>query len=90
LVTTNRRCKPLSDKNKTAIFNQIRDEKIDLGDIGDGKFWRGEGSFFESGDNAYFNLSKILGSEKNASDFLLRAGIDGIQYPSEALRHNLI
>lgn len=33
----------------------------------------------------YANLSDILGSDKEASAFLKRAGIDGIRYPTETL-----
>ena len=37
------------------------------------------------GQDVYKQISKRLGSEKEASLFLLRAGIDGIQYPTEFL-----
>ena len=33
----------------------------------------------------YKGLSKKFGSDKDASDFLKRAGIDGIRYPTESL-----
>ena len=37
------------------------------------------------GNKLYQSLSKIFGSDKEASLFLLRAGIDGIQYPTGTL-----
>ncbi|MDR0766440.1 MAG: hypothetical protein LBF09_05865, partial [Odoribacteraceae bacterium] len=77
--------KPLSDKNKGAILDRLRDEGVPLGELGTMEFWRGEGSFFESGDNMYFHLSRLLGGAKAASAFLSRAGVDGIQYPAEYL-----
>lgn len=38
-----------------------------------------------TGASLYDELSKILGSQKEASETLLRAGIDGIKYPAESL-----
>lgn len=37
---------------------------------------------FSSGEKLYQLLSKKLGTDKAASEFLLRAGIDGIEYPA--------
>lgn len=37
----------------------------------------------KAGSEAYARLSRLLGSEKDASLFLLRAGIDGIRYPAD-------
>lgn len=39
----------------------------------------------KTGHEAYHYLSAELGSDKAASEFLLRAGIDGIKYPVNAL-----
>jgi hypothetical protein len=39
----------------------------------------------KNGQQLYQNLSKILGSDKEASLFLKRAGIDGIRYPAGSL-----
>lgn len=39
----------------------------------------------ENGEHIYSHLSELLGSKKLASDFLLKAGIDGIKYPSESI-----
>jgi hypothetical protein len=36
------------------------------------------------GKDAYYELADILGSEKRASLFLLKNGIDGIKYPAES------
>ena len=38
-----------------------------------------------SGESLYWDLSHSLGSDKAASEFLLRAGIDGIKYPTGTL-----
>ena len=75
--------KPVSSEIKEKIFKQLKDENVRLHDMGSiKKFWDGESSDFESGDNMYGLLSNLLGSQKEASEFLLRAGIDGIQYPA--------
>jgi len=75
--------KPVSTEIKEKIFKQLKDESIRLHDMGSiKKFWDGESSDFESGDNMYGLLSNLLGSQKEASEFLLRSGIDGIQYPA--------
>lgn len=75
--------KPVTSEVKEKIFKQLRDENVRLHDMGSiKKFWDGESSDFESGDNMYGLLSNLLGSQKEASEFLLRAGIDGIQYPA--------
>lgn len=42
----------------------------------------------QNGRELYGNISTLLGSDKDASDFLLRAGIDGIRYPSGSLSVN--
>ena len=39
----------------------------------------------QNGENVYKNISKILNSDKEASLFLLRSGIDGIKYPAESI-----
>jgi len=38
-----------------------------------------------TGSGLYKRISKALGSDKAASDFLLKAGIDGIDYPAGSL-----
>lgn len=40
----------------------------------------------QKGNGIYQDFERIFGSSKEASLFLLRAGIDGIKYPSEYLR----
>lgn len=38
-----------------------------------------------NGETLYKNISRELNSDKKASEFLLKAGIDGIRYPAESL-----
>jgi hypothetical protein len=38
-----------------------------------------------TGKNLYRDISKRLGSDKAASEFLLKSGIDGIDYPAGSL-----
>lgn len=40
-------------------------------------------NIYSNGESVYRKLSSLLGSDESASLFLLRVGIDGIQYPSE-------
>ena len=47
------------------------------------KRWLKEES--DSGDNVYGTLSSLLGGDKAASEFLLKAGIDGIDCPAGSL-----
>lgn len=42
-------------------------------------------NYFPNSNQLYSELSRKLGSDKAASEFLLRAGIDGIKYPAESL-----
>ena len=39
----------------------------------------------KTGEEAYRNLSRLLGGDKEASLFLLENGIDGIKYPAESI-----
>ena len=52
----------------------------------DGAFYNYTGPIisFSSGDSLYRSLSKILGSPRAASEFLARAGIDGVKYPVDS------
>jgi len=72
--------KPVSDVHKAAFFEQARQEKVPL----EQDIWSGKSDVFESGNMFYDHLAyKVFNSPKEASLFLLRAGIDGIQYPTE-------
>jgi hypothetical protein len=82
--------KPLTNKNKTDIMNMAEKEGEDYVRGGAtskeiyqiGVDFRRGGRFLESGERVYIYLEQALGSQKAASEFLLRAGIDGIQYPT--------
>ncbi|MDR3141847.1 MAG: hypothetical protein LBU37_09010, partial [Tannerellaceae bacterium] len=74
--------KPLTASQRGSILkelNKIRDEKNE-------NYYSAktvvEGDTYD-GNNVYQYLSGFLGSDIAASEFLLRAGIDGIQYPTE-------
>lgn len=81
--------KPLSVDNLIKIFNEA--EKIGKIDFNYG--WEldekygltNERGYKVKGEEMYRWLSKQLGSDKEASLFLLRAGIDGIKYKSGTL-----
>ncbi len=57
-------------------------EKIAIEDYGPVENWRGD---FETSADLYKYLSDRLGSDKEASLFLNRAGISGIRYPAGSL-----
>ena len=52
----------------------------------DGAFYNYTGPTisFSSGDSLYRSLTKLLGSPQAASEFLARAGIDGVKYPVDS------
>jgi hypothetical protein len=47
--------------------------------------WKGTDQGISSASEVYHKLSEKLGSDREASAFLKRAGIDGIRYPTETL-----
>lgn len=83
---------PVSGTNlyPSDVFNkikaQVEKENIELSPIAKRLFQLAEeGSFTPTGRTVYDSLSKILGSQEEASKFLSRAGISGIRYPSDSL-----
>ena len=80
----------ISDANWDRVIAQA--EKEGLRDKLKGAWWlrfNGDLENFitdngNSGDAIYERLSKLLGSSKAASEFLARAGIDGIKYPVDS------
>ena len=64
----------LNNAQKQKISNQGQREGIETGIYSD-----------EVGGFIYKKLTNILGGKKEASLFLLRAGIDGIKYPAESI-----
>lgn len=80
----------ISDANWDRVIAQA--EKEGLRDKLKGAWWlrfNGDLEHFitdngNSGDAIYERLSKMLGSPKAASEFLARAGIDGVKYPVDS------
>jgi len=72
---------PVSDKIWESIDKQVESE------FGERPFYEfvknNRGAF--NGERLYNELSKFIGGEKEASLFLLEAGIDGIKYPAESI-----
>ncbi|MDR0618897.1 MAG: hypothetical protein LBG17_03240 [Bacteroidales bacterium] len=81
--------KPITPENNGKIYEQLTKEGIE--DIDFFNFQTYEHPKYpidtnhHTGRDVYDQLSKKLGSDRAASEFLLRAGIDGIQYPSNYL-----
>jgi hypothetical protein len=48
-------------------------------------FKRNSDGKYTTGAGFYHRLSELLGSDKAASDLLLKAGIDGVKYPAESI-----
>ena len=80
----------ISDENWDRVIAQA--EKEGLRDKLKGAWWlrfNGDLEHFltdngNSGDAIYESLSRLLGSPKAASEFLARAGIDGVKYPVDS------
>ena len=78
--------KPLTEDQKRRIALQA--EKEGYGDLA---YRNDHGDWVLNGGTTtgewYYKeeLSRVLGSARAASEFLLRAGIDGIQYPAESI-----
>lgn len=85
--------KPISEKNIIKIFNGA--EKVGGIDFKDG--WdldskyglTNRGGFKINGEEMYRWLSKKLNGDKQASLFLLDAGIDGIKYPADSISRSV-
>lgn len=78
--------KPVSEKQKQAIADLALKEGINIAYEKDGKAVLNTSNNV-TGKELYKELSQsfVLGSPKDASLFLLRAGIDGIKYPAESI-----
>jgi ribosomal protein S18 acetylase RimI-like enzyme len=75
--------KPLTDKQKNQIKNRAKEEGVDISNVDlDGD---GESVYTQLGQHWYFNVDKKINYNKEASLFLLRAGIDGVKYPAESI-----
>ena len=85
---------PLSEKQKSKLLSTpevkqlISDRQKTRDDLSKKFADKGIKKEFKAsfkGEDIYKGLSKILGSDKAASLFLLENGIDGIKYPAESL-----
>ncbi len=73
----------LSSSQLAKIKKQAKAENVDVKNLPE---YLNTAGFGESkGQATYQYLSDMLGSDKEASDFLLKAGIDGIDYPAGSL-----
>jgi hypothetical protein len=78
--------KPLTQDVINKIEQQAKSENIKIGNLKYAK--SSQVTRVDSDGSARFvypYLSEILGSDKEASLFLLRAGIDGVKYPAESI-----
>ena len=81
---------PVSEENKQRILEQARKEGLDTAIIE--KRWRRiihrdtgrDLGAYDSGEDVYDAVTETLGSPKAASEFLYRAGIDGVKYPVDS------
>ena len=76
--------------NPSSVFKkiktQVEKEGIELDHLTKRLFQLAdEGSWTPTGSTVYNSLSKILGSQEEASKFLSKAGISGIRYPADSL-----
>ena len=94
-----------SADNVQRIKEQLKiEDKFPVYDLGKGEEGRFKGEYllkifnapqtvhYEGGlkgQNLYAELSAFLGSDESASLLLLRAGIDGIRYPTDSLAKNI-
>ena len=78
--------KPVSEDQIKRIKSQAQKEGISIGNLRRAKPKEATRvSSDGSGRFVYSYLSDVLGSDKEASLFLLRAGIDGTKYPAESI-----
>lgn len=79
--------KGIKNTQRNKILQQAKKNGLnDLFYEENGKLYsRGWGGDNVDGGYTYKKISKIIGSDKAASEFLLRAGIDGIDYPAGSL-----
>jgi hypothetical protein len=78
--------KPITAKQRQAIADRALQEGINIAYERDGKAILNTSNVID-GEQLYNELIKdfVLGSPKEASLFLLRAGIDGIKFPAESI-----
>ena len=78
--------KPITAKQRQAIADRALQEGINIAYERDGKAILNTSNVID-GEQLYNELTKgfVLGSPKEASLFLLRAGIDGIKFPAESI-----
>jgi hypothetical protein len=79
--------KPVSDEVKTRIYNAIREQGSENFDFSM-DFWSGKNKAFTSGEELYAAIAKAVGGEKQASEFLSKAGFAGIKYPAGTIYGN--
>lgn len=80
--------KPIDDASKNKIISQLKSIGIEAGETQkafDAKRLTNGVRYNINGGLIYKALAYDLGSQKAASDFLLKAGIDGIDYPAGTL-----
>ena len=72
---------PVSEEQSRLIFEQAEREgiEIDYNFVGTDGLW-------SDGAEVYSIITDVLGSPKAASEFLARAGIDGVKYPVNSYR----
>ena len=75
--------KPLGEKQKQLISKAIQDNYLDFTSSERENLSNLDG--WDSASGLYMALDNILGSDKEASLFLLKAGINGIKYPAESI-----
>lgn len=73
--------KPVTPEQQGVIYKYLRDNNITLPDV-TANFFNGKSKEWTSGNELHYFLSKQLGGDKAASDFLHSAGFTGIKYPS--------
>ena len=80
--------KPLSEKQKEKIINQIEKENSNPEKTpftSSTSFLTEKINSTKKGGQLYAELTNLIYGDKNASEFLLRSGIDGIKYPAESI-----
>ena len=89
---------PVSEEQKAWIEEQAKKEGFVVGySIGGEKYIAGPNvgglaasesgimpEYWRTGEDAYRAIGRLLGSPKAASEFLARAGIDGVKYPVDS------
>ena len=77
--------KNLTDKQEKQIRASLPEDIANMPNNATNKMFEDSYGNKQSGEYIYKRLSQYLGSPKEASLFLLRAGIDGIKYPAESI-----